>query len=125
MGTFRLVAAFSLAFLLFAVATLDSAASVKMEVSPVISRAPAVLRVRITLNPMPDDRMLHVVAESPTYYRASEIQLEGENSQAMNVFEFRDLPTGMYHLTAVVHDGHGPRATAWRIAKVEPGFGSR
>lgn len=124
MGTIHRVAAFSCAMLL-AVTTLDSATGVKMNVSPTISRAPAVLKVRITLNPLPDDRTLYVVAESPTFYRASEVQLEGEQSQAVNMFEFRDLPPGMYHITGVVRGAHGPRATVWGIAKVEPGFGSR
>jgi hypothetical protein len=124
MSTHLRIAAFSCAILLVAVTTSDSAIGIKMEVSPMIARAPALLKVRVMLNALPDDRTLHVVAESPTYYRASEIQLDGDQSQALNVFEFRDLPTGMYHLTAVIHDGHGPRATAWRIAKVEPGFGS-
>jgi len=120
----RRFAAFSFATLLLAATTSDSATGLKMEVTPTISRAPAVVTVRIMLEPRADDRTLYVVAESASFYRASEVDLDGERSEPMNLFEFRGLPTGMYHLTAFVRDSHGTRATAWRIARVEPGFGS-
>jgi hypothetical protein len=125
MGTIQRVAAFSWMIFLAMAATLNSASPLQMSVSPSVSRAPAVLTVRIMVNAGPEDRALHVVAESPSYYRASEVQLEGTRSEAMNVFEFRDLPTGLYQVTGVLVDGHGPRATISRLAKVEPGFGSR
>jgi hypothetical protein len=124
MGTIRLVAAFSLAFLLIAVATLDSAAPLKMEVSPAVSRAPAVVTVRVMVNATAEDRTLHVAAESATFYRSSEVDLDGAGSGPVH-FEFRDLPSGLYQITGVLVDAHGPRATVSRLAKVEPGVGSR
>src|ERR1051325_1826626 len=92
-----------------------------MVVSPAIARAPAVLKVRVTINAMPDDRMLYVAAESASYYRSSEIQLDGTESIPLNVFEFRGLPPGMYQITGIVVNAHGPRATVSRIAQAASG----
>jgi len=125
MGTILKIAAFSCAILLLAVTTLDSATPLKMEVSPAVSRAPAVLKVRVMLNAMPDDRILTVAAESATFYRSSEIELDGARSNPLNVFEFRDLPTGLYQVTGMVVNTHGPRATVLRLAKVDPSPGSQ
>ena len=41
------------------------------------------------------DRALRVVAESDTFYRSSEVQLDGADSDGVNTFEFRDLPSGL------------------------------
>ena len=124
MGTLRPIAALSWLFFLFTAGAVDSASPLQMHVTPTISRAPAWVRVRVMVAAGPDDRMLRVIAESPSYYRASEVPLEGTRSQPLNVFEFKNLPTGTYDIRAVLVDGSGPRASAQGLARVEPGFGS-
>jgi hypothetical protein len=64
-----------------------------------------------------------VIAESPDFYRSSEIQIDGANTPPLAVFEFRNLPTGMYQVTGVLVGAHGRRALISRRAKVEPTFG--
>ena len=123
MGITRVIAAMSCAVLLLGAATLNGAAALKLEVSPSMSRAPAVLNVRVMVAPAAGNRALHVVAESATYYRASAVELDGSAADAVNVFEFRDLPAGLYQITGTLVDGRGPRATVSRLAKVEPPFG--
>ena len=54
--------------------------------------APAVLTVRVTVEAAAENRSLQIAAESPTFYRSSEVQIDGANAHPMNVFEFRDLP---------------------------------
>ena len=95
----------------------------KMQVWPAVSRAPAVLTVRVTVDKSPDNRMLQIVAESRDFYRSSEIQINGEHAAPLNVFEFRNLPTGLYQVTSVLIGAHGHRATAGRLARVEPAPG--
>ncbi len=123
MGTTPRIAAFSCGVLLLGAVTLNSATAVRVEVWPSIARAPAVLTVRVRVAPASDNRALNVVAESANYYRSSAVELDGTESDAVKVFEFRDLPAGMYQVTGTVLDGHGPRASAFRLAKVEPTFG--
>jgi hypothetical protein len=97
--------------------------ALKMQVWPAIQREPAVLTVRVSVEPSADNRMLQIVAESSSYFRRSEVQMDGERSAPLNVFEFRNLPTGLYQVTSALIGPHGQRATATRVAKVEPATG--
>ena len=85
--------------------------------------APGFLTVRVNVEAVADDRFLEVVAESADFYRSSQISIDGRNASRLSVFEFRNLPTGFYHVTGVLVGVHGPRATAWGLATVVPSPG--
>ena len=119
------IAAFSSVGLLLATTRLNSEDLLRMQVSPAVSRAPAVLTIRVSVQPSSDDRSLQIVAESATFYRSSEIELDGTSATAHQVVEFRNLPAGLYQVTGVLVGTRGPRATVLRTAKVEPSPGSR
>jgi hypothetical protein len=109
--------------LLLAAATLDGGEPIRLRVSPAVGTAPGFLTVRVSVESVADDRFLEVVAESPDFYRSSQISIDARNASRLNVFEFRNLPTGLYSITGVVVGVHGPRATASSLAKVEPSPG--
>ena len=94
-----------------------------MQVSPAIGRAPADVTVRVSLEADSNNRWLEVIAESADFYRSSRIQIDGANTPPLNVFEFRNLPTGLYQVTGVLVGAHGRRAEVSRLARVEPPFG--
>ena len=112
----------SLAVLL-AVSTLDGREPLRMRVTPAMVMAPGFLTVRVNVEAAVENRSLQVVAESPDFYRSSEIQLDGARATPLAVFEFRDLPTGLYEVTGVLSGPNGPRATVSRLAKVQPSPG--
>jgi hypothetical protein len=58
------------------------------------------LVVRATITADPRNRTIAVVAESSEYYRSSEIQLDGDKAPHTTVFEFRDVPSGQYDVSA-------------------------
>jgi hypothetical protein len=58
------------------------------------------------------NRAVEVVAESPEYYRASEVQLNGEDAPRTTTFEFRSLPPGTYEVKAVLLDSAGEERAA-------------
>jgi len=99
--------------------------ALRMEVAPSVSRAPALLTVRVVVPRAPINRRLHVVAESPEFFTSSEVVLPGEHAPAVNVFEFRNLPAGVYEITGIVDDARGGRSMLSRLARVEPGIGGR
>jgi len=119
-----LTGAVACAILLGTTSRLNGGESLRIQVSPTVSRAPAVLTVRATIEPAADNRSLEVIAESPSFFRSSQVQLEGEHGAPVNVFQFKNLPTGLYQVTGVLVGVNGPRATVTRIAKVEPSPGS-
>jgi hypothetical protein len=120
----KLLAATILCSSLFvAAAPLNGGEPLRLRVSPAVGTAPGFLTVRVSVEAVADDRFLEVVAESPDFYRSSQISIDGRNAGRQSIFEFRNLPTGLYHVTGVIGGVHGPRATAWGLASVVPSPG--
>jgi len=71
-----------------------------MKVSPAVAFAPANLVVRTTVEADTENRAIEIVAESPDFYRSSEMQLEGDKAARTSTFEFRSLPPGTYEVRA-------------------------
>ena len=107
-------------------AAVHTADVLKMEATPAIQREPAIVTVRATIEASPDNRMLEVTAKSSELARTSKLLVDGTNDAAqLKVVEFRNLPSGLYQITGVLIGSQGPRATVVRLAKIEPGPGSR
>ena len=104
---------------------LNGGDALQMQVSPAIQRAPAMLTVRVTVESSSENRLLQVVAESPTFYRSSEVEIDGASSSPLKVFQFRGLPTGVYEVTSVLVGTQGRRAMLSRVAQVVPSPGER
>jgi hypothetical protein len=73
---------------------------ITIKVSPAVSFAPANLIVRTMIAADADNRAVEIIAESPDFYRSSEIQLEGDKAPRTTMFEFRSLPSGTYEVRA-------------------------
>ena len=95
-----------------------------MRLTPAMALEPALLTVRTTIEADADNRGLEIVAQSADFYRSSWIQLDGVSAPRLNVFEFKDLPTGTYEVTSTLTDAHGQRMTALRVFRVAPAPGS-
>ena len=100
-----------------AAVTLHGGESVKIAVSPAYAIAPANLRVRVRLEPSAENRTLEIVADGETFYRSSEIDLQGERAPATLEFAFRNVPGGSYQVSAVLK-GQGGRQRAKAITNV-------
>jgi hypothetical protein len=82
-----------------------------MRVSPAVAFAPANLNVHATIEADSGNRSIEIIAESPEFYRSSEIQLDGESAPRTTLFQFRSLPTGEYSVRGVLK-GQGGRELA-------------
>jgi hypothetical protein len=80
---------------------------VTLTVSPAVAFAPATLLVRTTIEADARNRAVEIVAESPNFYRASEIELDGEHAPRTTTFRFNSLPSGSYEVKATVRDSGG------------------
>jgi len=94
-----------------------------VRVSPAVAVAPAALTVRAFVEPDEANRTLNLVVSSPRYERSSEVPLEGKQSQRVNVFELRDVPPGLYEITATLVGSTGRLAQATQLVKVVPSPG--
>jgi hypothetical protein len=89
-----------------------------MRLSPSVAFEPAVLRIRAVIESDAENRVLEIVAESSEYYRRSSIQLEGASAPRLNLFEFRNLPSGTYDVTSILVGSGGERAAVSRRFQV-------
>ena len=89
----------------------------EMKVSPAVAFAPANLSVQATIEADSGNRSIEIIAESPEFYRSSEIQLDGESAPRTTIFQFRSLPTGEYSVRGVLK-GQGGHELAIVVRKV-------
>ena len=128
MGTAMNVRTVCLGILMASAATLPLGAGepITMRVSPAVSFAPANLVVRTTIPSDPENRAVEILAESPDFYRSSEIQLEGDKAARTTSFEFRSLPPGTYEVRATLFGRSGTRGVVRQQVNVMPsGAGER
>ena len=90
----------------------------RIEVSPKMSIAPAVVRVRAIVPPDAANRALQIFADSGVYYRSSMVHLDGANAAAITEMTFKNLPGGDYEVTVVLVDADGRRTTDRRQVTV-------
>ena len=100
--------------ILLASTTLPAGAGerITLKVSPAVAFAPANLVVRATIECDADNRAVQISAESPDFYRSSEIQLDGDRAPRTSQIEFRSLPTGTYEVRATLLGAGGESLAA-------------
>ena len=81
----------------------------RIEVSPRMSVAPAMVRIRAIVTPDAANRALQIVAESGAYYRSSLVPLDGANAAAITEMTLKNLPGGDYEVVVVLVDADGRR----------------
>jgi len=109
----RIAGVLLLLLLVAGVSHLAAVERLKLNVSPSVAFAPANVVVRASIEPDAQNRAVEVEAESPAFYRSSEIELDGDRAPRTNTFEFRSLPPGVYEVSAtLMGPGETVRATA-------------
>ena len=105
--------AFCFAIVTMLGATSSDAADTKLriDVSPRISSAPAVVRIRAIVTPDETNRVLHIVADSGSFYRSSMVPLDGANAALVTEMTLKNLPGGQYDVTVVLVDANGRRTS--------------
>jgi hypothetical protein len=92
-----------------------ASAPLAMRVSPEVSFEPSSIRVQVVIERSADNRALEITAESEDFFRSSAVQLDGEESPRVNIFEFRELPAGAYEVRGALFGRNGRlRGTATR-----------
>ena len=86
--------------------------------APTVMLAPGHLVVQTLVEPNSANRAIQVMAESPDWYRSSEVRLDGGTAPRKNTFEFKDLPSGTYEIHAMLL-GSGGQQRALVVRKLE------
>jgi hypothetical protein len=101
------VKVFLLALLLACTLPAHAVERVAIRVSPAVAFAPANLFVRATVDANSENRSLEIVAESPDFYRSSEITLDGDRAPRVTLLQFKSVPGGTYQVHAVLRGASG------------------
>jgi hypothetical protein len=96
-----------------------------MKVTPTLAPAPAFIRVEAIIERDDNNRALAIVAQSADFYRSSQIQLDGASGPRIHVFDFPQMPSGVYEVTGILVDLHGERTTTRRLVRVAPSPGQQ
>ena len=104
--------------------TLDGGQPLTLQVSPRMAAAPAVISVRAVIEANDDNRALEVITQSADFFRSSRIELDGREAPPLSVFQYGNLPPGLYEISAYLLGTGGQRAVVSRIVKVVPRSGS-
>jgi hypothetical protein len=108
-------------FVVIAVTKSDANECMSMKVSPRQALAPVNLRVSVRVEPNAENRVLTIVADSPQFYRSSQIPLEGDRAPKTFTIEYPNVPGGQYEVTSVLFNSIGrERATIRETAHVVP-----
>jgi hypothetical protein len=91
---------------LFLAPPLGAADRVALRVTPSFAFAPATVEIVATVHADRSARAIEVAAESDDYFRSSMVPLD-ETSPRANRFRFRDLPGGVYTISATLLDASG------------------
>ena len=113
------------AYVVVGPATVDATQPLTLQVSPTISPAPGVISVRATVEPSDDNLSLQIVAQSAEFIRSSSVDIDGSHTPRLNVFEYRNLPSGVYDVSAILVGTRGTRAMATRTIEVVRTPGAR
>ena len=121
----RLAILSSAAFLaLVSPRTLDGGQPLTLQVSPLMAAAPAVISVKAVIEANDDNRALEVIAQSSDFFRSSRIELDGREAPPLSVFQYGNLPPGLYEVSAYLLGTGGQRAVVSRLVKVVPRSGT-
>jgi hypothetical protein len=98
-----------------------------LRVTPNVSSAPSTVTVKAIVVKDPDNRWLHVEADSGALFRSSDVQLEGDKAPTVTEIRLNSLPSGEYTVSAVLKNTLGEETVVKRTAIVlsrwgEPGF---
>jgi len=85
---------------------------VELRLTSRFAMSPAQMRSLVRVAPHEDNRRLRIELDSPDYYRASEIDLDGMQAPLNHYFAWSALPAGSYSIVVTVLGANGPRASS-------------
>jgi hypothetical protein len=99
---------------------LDGNQALTVRVTPTMAREPASVKVLAVIEADDRNRSLEVIVRSSDYFRSSQFQLDGHDTQRVWEIEFRNVPQGNYEVTGILTGTEGRRAAVTRVVVVMP-----
>ena len=98
--------------------------AVAVRATPQMSLEPTTPTITATVERHADNRALDIQVVSSDYYRASRVQVNGDEAPRVTTTSYEGVPGGSYEIrTTVLGPGGKPRATASAFVQVLSRFG--
>lgn len=123
MKSFLILAAFTTIGLVAGHQETVATEKLTLRVTPNVSKAPSNVIVQATVAKHPDNRWLHIEADSGTFLRSSAIQLDGDKAPTVTEIRLNNLPSGNYAIVAVLRNHLGNETVVRRTLVVLSPFG--
>jgi hypothetical protein len=117
----RTAAGIALGLTLIFAGPLQSEDAVEIDIRPAFTTAPGTFRVLVRIAPHEDNRELIIEADSADFYRASHVQVDGEDAARTYPLWLKGLPAGHYTITARLRGHDGDRAADSMVVDVLEG----
>src|SRR5687768_6364512 len=85
---------------------------IELRLTSKFALSPATMRSLVRVAPHEDNRKLRVEIDSPGYFRASEIDLDGLHAPPNHYFAWSELPAGSYSIIVTVLGANGRRVSS-------------
>ena len=118
-----ILAVFTTFGLVFAGGESTATEKLSLRVTPNVSSAPSNVIVKATVAKNAENRWLHIEADSGSFYRSSDVQLDGDKAPTVTEIRLSNLPSGEYAVTAVLRTSLGEETTVRRTVIVLSRFG--
>ena len=76
---------------------------------PGVAMAPATVQLNVRVTPRKENRLLRVTLDSGTYYRSSDLPLEGADAATMHLIRWPGVPSGEYVVLVELFRSNGKR----------------
>ena len=86
-----------------------------LRMTPRFVSAPGYLRSLIRVAPNADNRLMRVEIDSESYYRSSDIQLDGASAPMSHFMDWKEVPAGKYDLIVTVLGPSGDTRAVRRL----------
>lgn len=104
-------------------AGINAGEKLTLKVTPNLSSASSTVVVRAKAAKDAHNRVLQIGADSGTFYRSSQIQLDGDRAPLVTEIHLKNLPSGEYTVVAVLLDEMGHQTVVRRTALVLAALG--
>jgi hypothetical protein len=96
----------------------EDGAPLRLQVTPRAALAGTFVQALVRVHPHADNRLLRLTVESPSYFRSSDVTLNGADAAVSHFVPLRALPAGSYAVVAVVYGVDGERARSLQILEL-------
>jgi len=98
----------------------NSERPITVRVTPLFAMEGSPVQAIVRVARSSENRTLRITVDSESYYRSSELQLDGDNGAITHYLPMHSLPAGDYAFLAVVFGTQGERARSYEEFRLLP-----